>query len=63
MVKVKAGAKMCWISKQNVHGWSLGFALGKQTFWLKNVRFKNQEQVQQAVDSSVVFVESAAAAK
>lgn len=45
IVKVKIGQKRNWVSKQNKNGWSLGLAIGKNTFWLKNVRFKTCEEV------------------
>lgn len=55
--KVRLGEKVCWISNENKHGWSLGFALGKQTFWLKNVRFATNEEVSRVLrGSNVVFV-------
>jgi hypothetical protein len=55
--KVKSNAKMCWISKQDKNGWSLGLALGKETLWVKGVRFPSSFEVERVVKLlPVVFV-------
>jgi uncharacterized protein YgiM (DUF1202 family) len=57
IVKVKAGTKLCWLSQQNKHGWSLGLALNKHTVWLRNVRFATLKDVKMALSSkNIVFV-------
>lgn len=57
VVKVKANQKFCWISKESKHGWSLGMAIGKNNFFLKNVHFKTKDAVKSALKASIVFVE------
>lgn len=56
MVKVPSRSKLAFISHENKHGWSLGLALPKRTYWLKNVRFASQKEVTRAMSSSVIFV-------
>jgi len=57
MIKVPTRSKLCWLSHENKHGWSLGLALSNRTIWLKNVRFSSQKEVTRAISSSVVFTE------
>ena len=56
ITKIKGGTKFCWLSAQNKHGWSLGFALNDRTVWLRNIRFANPAEVQRALDAKVVFI-------
>lgn len=59
MKKIPKNAKMCWLSVENKHGWSLGFALNKYTVWLKNVRFASSKDVESAFDgkrAKIVFI-------
>lgn len=55
-IKQKKGQKHSWISKQDRNGWSLGFAIGPKTYWLTNFRFSNEEAVEKAFGSKIVFV-------
>lgn len=56
LVKVKRGAKMCWVSHESKNGWSLGLALGKRTVWLKGLRFASIDQVKRTTEMlSTVF--------
>jgi len=58
MIKIKKGQKIAWVSKQDKNGWSLGLAINKTTFWLKNIRFTAREDVVRATCGiSVVFIE------
>ena len=56
MQKVKEGVKVCWLSKENKHGWSLGLAINKRTVWLTNVRFADLKSVKAALKMNIVFV-------
>ena len=57
LTKLKRGTKFSWLSLQNRHGWSLGFALGKRTYYLCNIRFASKEEVKQALNKSkIVFI-------
>lgn len=58
MTQLKAGTKSAWISVQNKNGWSLGFALGTHTIWLRNLRFTTRKDVENAFKGkgAVVFV-------
>ena len=57
-VKLPKGVKFAWLSNQNKHGWSLGFALDKRTVWLRGLRFATKKEIHRALDrSSVVYVQ------
>lgn len=59
LLKVKKGQKMCWLSKHDKHGWSLGLCVGEMpTKWLKNVRFSSREEVERTLEGDIgaVFV-------
>ena len=55
-VEIPVGSKLCWLSIQNKHGWSLGLSLEKRTVWLRNVRFNTFEEVKRAIKSGIVSV-------
>jgi len=55
IVKIPAKTKVCWLSIQNKHGWSLGLSLNKRTIWLRNVRFTSVSEVEKAIKSGIVF--------
>ena len=58
ITKIRSRAKFCWLSHENKHGWSLGFALEDRTVWLRNLRFASKSEVYRAIDGQkVVFVE------
>lgn len=59
MNKVKTGVKLCWLSRQNLHGWSLGLALNGRTVWLTNTRLASISEIKRALKSAVVYVHSA----
>lgn len=59
ITKVKQGQKLCWVSKQDKNGWSLGLAISKRTVWVTGLRFKSIDEVKRVVDSeltSTVFI-------
>jgi uncharacterized protein YgiM (DUF1202 family) len=59
ITKIRRGQKMCWLSKQDKNGWSLGIALPSRTIWITGVRFKTIEEVKAALDNDLtnaVFV-------
>lgn len=56
IVKLKQGIKICWLSKQDKNGWSLGLALGKRTVWVKGLRFASKQEVKRAVKATIVFL-------
>lgn len=57
MAKIKNGAKFAWLSVENKHGWSLGFALNDHTAWVKNVRFATRQEVERALGKTkAVFI-------
>ena len=59
-VKIKEGQKLCWLSKENKNGWSLGLGLNQRTVWLTGLRFKSRKEVERILESDsipVVFVE------
>ena len=57
LTKVRVGAKFAWLSLQNKHGWSLGFALNNRTEWIRNIRFATRQEVERALGKSkVVFI-------
>ncbi len=49
--------KSCWISKQDKNGWSLGLVWGNRTIWLRNVRFRTQEDVHLVALGKIGLVE------
>lgn len=52
-----ANKKACWLAKEDKNGYSFGLALGSRTLWLRNFRFKTQQDVVKAVkDCKVVFI-------
>lgn len=58
MVKIRRGQRICWLSRENKNGWSLGLATDKQTIWLRNVRFASKDEVSRATDGQrIVFIE------
>ena len=58
VVKLAKGTKFAWLSQQNKHGWSLGFALEKRTVWLRGLRFATKKEVSRVLNrASVVFVQ------
>lgn len=59
MKTVPTGAKVAWVSLQNKNGWSLGLTFsgaGDRTLWLRNLRFKNEREVERAVKSAVHLI-------
>lgn len=54
--KIRVGEKVCWLSAENKNGWSLGFAWGKKTLWLRNLRLANRKEVERAMKSAVVYI-------
>lgn len=59
MQKVKTGAKLCWESRENKHGYSLGLCLNKRTVWLTNVRLASVAEVKRVLKASILFVHTA----
>ncbi len=55
-VKVKAGCKVCWVAKEDKHGFSLGIGFNNRTVWLTGLRFKNHEEVTRALGAGVNFI-------
>lgn len=56
ITKVRENQKVCWISKHDKHGWSLGLSLGKRTVWLTGIRFKDTGEVNYTLNTDTVFV-------
>lgn len=59
ITKIRRGQKLCWLSRQDKNGWSLGLALPSRTIWLTGIRFKTLDEVKLALDNeltSTVFV-------
>lgn len=48
--------KFCWISRQTKDGYRLALSVGNKQFNVKGLILKNEEDVQKALDGSVVFV-------
>jgi hypothetical protein len=46
IVKVQKSKKYVWLSKQDKHGWSLGFALNARTVWLRGLRFPTTKDIE-----------------
>ena len=63
LTKLAAGQKFCFISQENVNGWSLGLSLDNRTVWLTNVRFASMKDVKLALRGSAVFIGKKKAAK
>lgn len=57
IVKLPKGIKLCWLSKQSKHGWSLGLALNKRTVWVTGLRFVNKKELARALGANVVFIQ------
>lgn len=56
ITKIRQGAKMCWLAKQDKNGWALGLALSKRNVWLTGLRFKTMEDLKAAIDSNIAFI-------
>ena len=56
MKKLHEGEKVCWLAKQDKHGYSLGLALGKRTLWLRNLRIPNVHELKRVIKSSILFI-------
>lgn len=56
MAKIKRGQKVCFISKQDKNGWSLGLAMNSHTRWIRNVRFASREEVERLTDGRIQFI-------
>jgi hypothetical protein len=56
IVKLARGHKSSWLSKEDVRGWSLGYAISNRTVWLKGLRFASPEEVEKAIGAKVIFV-------
>lgn len=57
MIKIKGDKPSTWITKENKHGWSLGLKVSKDlTIWLKNVRFKTFDSIDEALSNKAILV-------
>lgn len=54
--KIKQGGKVCWLARQDKHGWALGMGLNTRNVWLTGLRFKNVEEVKRVLGVGVVFI-------
>lgn len=55
-VIIKRGAKMCWVSRHDKNGWSLGLAMGSRTQWLTGLRFKDTDEIKRVLSLNIAFV-------
>lgn len=56
IMKLKLNSKVSWIGKKDLKGWNLGFVVGKYTFWLKNIRFKSEDEMKRVIKSKLVLI-------
>ncbi len=56
IVRLPRASKLCWISRQDVNGWSLGLALSSRTVWITGLRFADIKEVKRAVRSNIQFI-------
>lgn len=57
MKRLKSGQKICWLAKQDKHGYAIGLALGPRTLWLRNFRVPNRKEVCRVMErTSLVFI-------
>lgn len=56
LVKIKRGEKLCWVSRQDKNGWSMGLGLGSRTIWLTGIRLADVKEVDRVRECSAVFV-------
>lgn len=54
ITKIRRGQKLCWLSKQDKNGWSLGLALPSRTVWLTGIRFKTRQEVEVMLDGDIM---------
>lgn len=57
LTKISPSMKLAFVSKENIHGWSLGLVVGKRFIYLTNVRFASKQEVKRALRSAVAFIE------
>ena len=57
IVKLSKGIKLCWLSRQDKNGWSLGIVMNERTVWLKGLRFVDVKEIKRVMKSTVVFIE------